>query len=363
MLAAEERPEVPYKSPGGPVDLPTAAPDMPGGYPEAWEEKWAFHGITPNLEETGMAQRQFSDVARKESAPPGSSVKLLIRGAKLNLPALVKRLGSSWMGRLLLPLALVGLALALRRRPRAVAPWYVVALSAAPLIATFFVQWSDARYFFIFAPFMYTWASNAIVSLGAFLAPRFPAAWSPRLRTSLAEVLVPGLFVLVMSLTPAVNVRYLYTFRDSDPSHRIEKDTGLWIRRQQDHRVTIVDTALPLSFHANVKKHVFMPYCEGSVALRYFDAVKADYIVLRPPLRFTKYYSDWVANGIPHPRAKLVYRPIDGTEALLIYRWNWAAAAVAQSSVTQPPPEAAQAGLMPLNVAHDELARAASGRQ
>jgi hypothetical protein len=42
-----------------------------------------------------------------------------------------------------------------------------------------------------------------------------------------------------------------------------------------------MDLSLPLTYHANAQQHVYFPYATGDLALRYLDAARIDYVVLR----------------------------------------------------------------------------------
>lgn len=65
ILAAETKPGMDYVSDRGQVEVPSPAPDVEGGYPERWEEKWATYGIDSHLNETGFSMRPFVDVVRE----------------------------------------------------------------------------------------------------------------------------------------------------------------------------------------------------------------------------------------------------------------------------------------------------------
>ena len=104
-------------------------------------------------------------------------------------------------------------------------------------------------------------------------------------------------------------------------STRDIKEVGMWIRRQQDRRVKIMDLETPLAFYADAE-YVHFPYSNAETATRFLDAAKVDYVILRRAQTFTDYYDDWLNNGIPDPRAKLVYvssGPNPG--AFLVFKW------------------------------------------
>ena len=68
----------------------------------------------------------------------------------------------------------------------------------------------------------------------------------------------------------------------------------------------------------------YFPYCTGELALRYLDATRVDYVILRRSEKFTQYYEDWLEHGIPDRRAELVQLPsIAGVDRFTVYRWHW----------------------------------------
>jgi hypothetical protein len=82
-----------------------------------------------------------------------------------------------------------------------------------------------------------------------------------------------------------------------------------------------MDIELPLAYHAGAQFSQF-PYCTGELALRYLDAVKVDYIVLRREASFTKYYAEWKTKGIPDLRAELVHVSARADAEFVVYRWH-----------------------------------------
>jgi 4-amino-4-deoxy-L-arabinose transferase-like glycosyltransferase len=326
ILAAEKKPEVEYVSDGGRVEIPSRAPDMAGGYPERWEEKWATYAIDSHLQETGFAIRPFVDIARETHVRPREMFPLIARGLRKGIPGLIGGLSARWMGAPLLPLlALIGVVFC---RPwygrRAVLRLFVALISAAPVLATLFVLWGDARYYFIFVPFLCIWAANGLVEIGLWVTASLgTVARGGFTRHAVFQWLVPGLLGTVMiigSIKPAVS---LYEFSDSAMPTRVDKELGEWLGHRQDQGIRVMDLSLPLSYHADARQHVYFPYCTGDLALRYLDTAKVDYIVLRHGEKFTRYYEDWLTKGIPNHRAELLQLPsIRGAENYSIYAWH-----------------------------------------
>ncbi len=76
-------------------------------------------------------------------------------------------------------------------------------------------------------------------------------------------------------------------------------------------------------FYAD-KIYMAYPYADSAQALRYFDKVKPDYLVLWTDMAHMRpFVKEWLLGGIPSPHASLIYRKADpaGGE-LAIWRWT-----------------------------------------
>jgi hypothetical protein len=82
-----------------------------------------------------------------------------------------------------------------------------------------------------------------------------------------------------------------------------------------------MDLTAQLAYYANGEL-VHFPYCDFEDALRFADAQHVDYIVLSPEKHFTPYYQDWLRQGIPSPRAQLVYSSRQKGTNVVVFRWH-----------------------------------------
>ena len=323
ILAAERHPGANFVSDGGRLEVPSPVPDVEGGYPEKWEGKWAFYGIDPQLSETGTAMRPFAGIVRETHIRIKDLIPLVAKGIRLNLPELYRNFSAGWLGAPLLPaLAFLGAFRRPWRGPQATTRLLVMLLTAVPSLATLFVLWGDPRYFFIFVPLLCIWAANGVFEFGRWIRASIAGTrWNALSHSAFVQWCFPALLVIAMVYGSAKQVGKQFEFSDSASPARINKDLGLWIGRQQDRPIRIMDLSLPLSYHASAQQHVYFPYCTGDVALRYLDAAQVDYIVLRRDKKFTKYYEIWLTSGIPNRRAELVQLPpMAGADEFIIYR-------------------------------------------
>jgi hypothetical protein len=136
-----------------------------------------------------------------------------------------------------------------------------------------------------------------------------------------AIFVIAGLAAAAYAHTAAV-VRGDSGLSEESASHQDTKEVGAWIRRQQDRRVKIMDLETPLAFHADAE-YVHFPYSNAQTVIRFLDAEKVDYVILRRGRTFAGYYDDWLTNGIPNPKAKFVYAPSGHkSSALMVFMWE-----------------------------------------
>jgi 4-amino-4-deoxy-L-arabinose transferase-like glycosyltransferase len=324
ILAAEKKPEVDFVSAGGLHDVPSPAHFVEGAtYP--WEVMWASYSINPDLQEVGSGMRPWAEVVREEKINSRDVFPLLLTGVRKAIPQLFKQLSSLWLGAPLLPaLALFGAFRRPWRGPQALSRAYFMLVTFAPVAATLFIFWGDnARYYFIFVPILSIWAANGLLGIRLWAnASTSAAGWETLNRKPVYQWILPAFLALVTVTAPIKAVISNYEFSMSAPATRIDKEVGLWLGSQQRNPIRVMDLSLPLSFHADAQRHVYFPYTSGELALRYLDAAKVDYIVLRHGERYTKYYEEWMEKGIPSPRAELLRPSVSGAEKFVVYRWH-----------------------------------------
>ena len=308
---------------GGPSPAPSAQSWQP------WEEKWAFYAIDDHLNPTGIAMLPHAEVVRETRINLKELVHLVGKGIRRNAPIFVEQLSSRWLGGPFLPaLALLGAFRRPWRRGQGSSRLFVLLVAAAPVLATFTALWSQDRYYFVLVPFFIIWAANGLVELGLWTkASSAAAGWMALARPAVSQWIIPGLIGLAIVIYPIKAVRQLYIFGEGSPSTRVEKEVGLWIGHQQ-HQVRIMDLSIKLAFHADAK-WVMFPYCGPDLAVRFLDATKVDYIILRRGHAFTRYYQEWMTQGIPDPRAELVHISPKADAEFMVYRWH-------QSDTTRP---------------------------
>ena len=299
---------------------PSALPNVESWQP--WAQKWASHAINADLEGTGIWMRPNAEVIRDTHITFKEFVHIVGEAVRHNTPALFQQLSSKWLGAPFLPaLALLGALHRPWRRPLASSCLFVMLVPATAVVATFSTILTYPRFYFVLVPFLLIWAANGLIQVGWWTNTSSAAAGWRWLSPVVSTCIIPGLIGLAIIIYPLKGVRALYEFTDGSPSTRVDKQVGLWIGQQQDFPVRIMDLTVPLAFHADAQ-FVYFPYCTAELALRFLDAAKVDYVVLRRDDRFTQYYEDWLTHGIPDPRAELVYVSSGASaDRFVVYRW------------------------------------------
>jgi 4-amino-4-deoxy-L-arabinose transferase-like glycosyltransferase len=327
-------------------DQPSPLPNLEDWEP--WEQKWTSNAINADLEPTGVWMRPNAEVIRDTNPTFQELFHIMTSALRHNIPAFLDMLSSRWLGApFLSALALVGLLHRPWRRPLASKHLFVTLVPAAAVAATFSAILTFPRYYFILVPFLLIWSASGLIQVGQWTKATMAAARWRFVSPVLSAWIVSSLIGLAMIIYPIRAVRSLYEFSSGSPLTRVDKQVGLWIGQQQHHSVKIMDLTTPLAFHAD-GEFAYFPYCTGDLALRFLDADKIDYVVLRQSAKYTKYYQDWLAHGIPDPRAQVVHVASGAAGDILVYRWNRAdsppqksqrtvTAPKSTSALTQPP--------------------------
>jgi hypothetical protein len=107
-----------------------------------------------------------------------------------------------------------------------------------------------------------------------------------------------------------------------DYKARPVKRAGEWLAALMPGPKIVMDASTIVAFHAGASWMGF-PYADASSALKYIDKKRVDFIVLRDEWPSTvPYVKDWLENGIPDPRAQLIFSEKTQRGRILIYKWN-----------------------------------------
>jgi 4-amino-4-deoxy-L-arabinose transferase-like glycosyltransferase len=291
-------------------------------YAEA--KDWTDFAINADLEATGIWMRSNAEVIQKTRMTLKDATHLVQNAGRRSIPTFVQYLSARWFSApFLTALVLLGAMRRPWRRPQITSRLFVALVPVSAILATLSALWSTPRFYFVLLPFLLIWAGNGLFEVGLWIKTSSAAAGWSWLSPQVSEYVIPSFIgLLAVVAYPLNGVRDLYDFAQGSPSSQVVKEAGLWVGRQQDRPVKIMDLSTPLALHADAQ-YVHFPYCSGDLALRFLDSAKVDYVVLRRNERFSQYYADWFARGIPDPRAQLVYAS-SGVNAgdIVVFRWH-----------------------------------------
>jgi hypothetical protein len=283
----------------------------------------AANSINDRLEETGVGMRPNAEIIRETHVRPRDLFRFFLEAVRRNTPELFEKLRERWLGAPFLPaLALLG---ALRR------PWpqrmalhhlYFLLIPATAVLTTFTVVHAIyVRNYFILVPFLLIWGANGMVEVARWIDANFVLFFRRR-NPCVAGGLVAGLIAVLMLNYSLKDTRNLFVFREGSPESVGAKEAGVWIQKQQNRRVRVMDVLDTVAFHADAD-YVHFPSCDAGVAIRYIEKQKVDYVVFRRGFDQPRYYKDWLRSGIPDARAQLVYATPEGDPSgILVFRWN-----------------------------------------
>jgi len=295
------------------------------------DQRQAENGINEKLEATGVGMLPNATIVREMQIDMKNLIQFVATALRRNTPFLLHNFTEPWLGAPFLPaLALFGFFRRPWRKSTTSSHLFVLLVPITAIVATLSVVHAIyPRNYFVFVPFLSIWAANGLVGVARWTKTTVDAMRFERFRFVAlgGAAFAIGFLTLVAYVYTTSVVRRDSRLNEESGSSRDTKDVGMWIRRQQDHRVKIMDIESPPAFHADAE-YVHFPYSNAETAIRFLDAAKVDYVILRRGRTFTDYYDDWLTNGIPDSRAKLVYvasghvssGPTVG--AFVVYQWK-----------------------------------------
>jgi 4-amino-4-deoxy-L-arabinose transferase-like glycosyltransferase len=221
---------------------------------------------------------------------------------------------------MLFALSVLGLFCIPWRREHAANQLFLFLILGIASSGLFFIYYFADRFLLIFLPFLIVWASNGIMKLARWTSSTMRLVFGRvphHPRFEVAFVFITTAIVPLITL-PSVHGRL------TDMKHsRSLKIAGEWLNTYAPGPKNVMDVSTIVSFHASAT-FVPFPYCDSSVALRYIDKRKVNFIVIHEQDPTSRpYLKDWVENGIPSSRAKEIYTTsATRAERIIIYEWN-----------------------------------------
>lgn len=288
----------------------------------------ASYGLGPDLSVEGPVLHVNEFVRTHPRSPQlGEVGAVVLESAQRNLRPLYFKLLSLTYGA---PLALLLVALGLFARPwsRERLAREMLLLGVASLIIFVLLAMNGLlyRYTFPILPLVLIWSSKGIDESAGWLcrtAAQLRTLAPRRLRVLRAAArLGLGAAVTAMAL---VGTRGVSEIGWPDPRQFAIRTAGLWLGQYHPGPKRIFDLEPMIAFYADGTL-LTLPYADSATCLRYVEAKRPDFIILKdrnPTVR--PFLAGWLRDGIPDPRASLVYESGDAPGTLLrIYAWRHA---------------------------------------
>jgi hypothetical protein len=202
---------------------------------------------------------------------------------------------------------------------------YLTLIVAGACAALLSLQFFQQRYLFILLPFLLLWAAKGIVELTAWTMDTRNIVFTRRsfrlktLQVSVACIVVGALFCIALPSNWPADPDFGGTFESCLNAKR----AGLWLKEQGPDDKVVMDAGSAVPYYARAE-YMFLPYSASGTALRYIDAKKPDYVVLRGTFCAERpYLQDWMEHGIPGRNAAHLVYEVGDTVAnkVQIYQW------------------------------------------
>lgn len=199
----------------------------------------------------------------------------------------------------------------------------MLAIVSIACLQTTLIIFENVRFLLVPLPFLLGWAAAGAIHL---------LRWLHGAMESLGERWVPPRLVanaavgLLLSLAFGVAYRVAHTaypIKMFDRSTLFVEEIGRRLSSGVESRVRLAEASTAFSYYADAD-WIPLPYCDSDTALRYFEKKQVSHIALRESLIDARpYLRDWMASGIPSPRAELVQEGrSEAGERFRIYRWH-----------------------------------------
>jgi 4-amino-4-deoxy-L-arabinose transferase-like glycosyltransferase len=301
------------------INLAVAVPAISGSNVD--QVTW---GISSDLSDVGVYNRSNLSVIASTKTPLWEIVHVGLANGLHNLSTVPRMIfGGAFASPLLVALVVLGLFGRPWKRALTISQCYLlIVVLGVPCLALAGSSFVDTRYLIHFLPAMIIWAANGIALLSQWgrMTMRLAGLDAPIARRSgIAVGLTSGALLVMIASHGVRNVWDLTTF---DYNSQPVKQAGRWLDAFAPGPKTVMDASTIVAFHAGAS-FIGFPYADGSLALKYIDKKRVDFIVLRDDwLSTMPYVKDWLENGIPDRRAQLIYCDKTQRGRIMIYRWN-----------------------------------------
>jgi 4-amino-4-deoxy-L-arabinose transferase-like glycosyltransferase len=301
------------------INLAVAVPQIAGVNVD--QVTW---GISKDLEDVGVYNKSNLSVIKSTKIPFGDIMHVALVNGLHNLSTVPWMMtNAAFASPLLVALVVLGLFGRPWKRALTIRQCYLlIVVLGVPCLALAGSSFVDTRYLIHFLPVMIIWAAMGVLQLSRWSGATTRMAGSSVPTSRKVGIAVGLTSVVMLFLISLHGVPKIWDLTSFDYKARPVKRAGEWLAALMPGPKIVMDASTIVAFHAGASFMGF-PYADASLALKYIDKKRVDFIVLRDEwLSTVPYVKDWLENGIPDPRAQLIYSDKTQRGRILIYKWN-----------------------------------------
>lgn len=179
----------------------------------------------------------------------------------------------------------------------------IFGILALMIFGTYFISYSDPRFYVLLVPFYCIWASVGFQKVVLWArATGWEMGLTCRYRSRLSALV--RILAVVSFLVPSLG--FARTQLMHERASRPMKIAGEWLRSNMAAPIRLLDSTGEIAFHAKASLF-WLPYCDEKTALDYIKTKKINVVIVRKSaVDSYPYLESWMNNGIPDRGAKLV---------------------------------------------------------
>jgi 4-amino-4-deoxy-L-arabinose transferase-like glycosyltransferase len=284
----------------------------------------AAYGLSSDLREGGPFLQPWLSVIQSTSYSLADVLRYLAATGRPRLISIFTALTDRRFGSLLLVvLVVLGLLRSSWDRARLAREALVLAIFASVVGSYLMVQWLPTRYLLVPLALLLVWAAKGIQELAAWAQDTLRSLLGGRVDATAMTSAAQALSIAALLLVALTVARQEPDLTEGFTAARATKEAGVWLRHKSPGPKTIMDVGSVFAYYAGGTQ-LYLPYCDGATALRYFAKKRPDFIILSSRASALRpYLRTWILTGIPDTRAALVYsQPEPEGGRIVVYHWQ-----------------------------------------
>jgi hypothetical protein len=284
----------------------------------------AGYGIDADLHEEGIHLKSGRDVLQSRvtrvnrSDSLASAVRYFLGSARRNFGSLLRVVTDDrpFGSPLLFALTLIGLFRSSWSKHRITGEAILLTAFSTSLFILLVGQTHDFRHTLLLLALLAVWGAKGVDELAEWATGTVSSVFSGSLDH--VRVALRGLLVLVLS---GMALQAINTVGEFSQSSNVQpKEAGLWLKRHAPGAKSIMGTGTTVPYYAGGDLQ-YLPYAGSDLALRYIERKDPDFVVLES-VKARPYLENWLKDGIPSRKARLIYTGGTGDDRVVIYEWR-----------------------------------------